>query len=104
MVLGNHHQPADAAAPARANDLVGVEAGRIQHRRIFVAIAPFAVGEGVEPPVDDADDVLLSVEADAVRGAWLGRGGGGQRANRRGNYSYSLHIGGYYSKSDGPAA
>ena len=104
VVLGDHHQPADAAVPARADDLVGVEARGGEHRGVLVAVAPFAVGEGVESPVDDADDVLLGVEADAVRGAWLGRGGGGQRAKRRGNYGYSLHIGGYYSKSDGHAA
>ena len=38
---------ADSGSPARAYDLVGVERRRIQHRGVFVAVAPLAVGVGV---------------------------------------------------------
>ena len=55
MVLRNDDKPADSTGLASANDLVGVELRGVQHRGVFVAKAPFAVGIGVQPPMDDAD-------------------------------------------------
>ena len=55
MVLRDDDKPADTPRLARADDLVGAEVRRIQQRRVFVAIPPFAVCERVEPPVDDTD-------------------------------------------------
>ncbi len=60
MVLCDDNEPAEPTGLARADDLVGVELRRVQERRIFVAIAPFAVGIGVEAPMDDSVDLAVA--------------------------------------------
>ena len=60
MVLSDYDEPSEPARLARADNLVGVEFRGIQQRWILVAIAPFAVGICIEPPVDDAVDLAVA--------------------------------------------
>ena len=55
MVLRYDDKSANSAVPARADDLVGIELRGVEQCGVFVAKAPFAVGIGVQPPMDDAD-------------------------------------------------
>ena len=60
MVLCDDNEPAKPARLARTDNLVGVELRRIKQSRILVAIAPLAVGIGVEAPVDDSVDLAVA--------------------------------------------
>ena len=55
VMLGHDDESADSARFACADDLVGVETTRREHRWIFVTVAPFPVGVGIEAPMDDSD-------------------------------------------------
>ena len=72
MVLRDDDESGEPAVPARARDLVGVEMRRRENLRVFVAIAPFAVGIGVETPVDDSVDFAVARrDARGQRRAWF---------------------------------
>ena len=66
MVLCDDDESAEPARLARADNLVGVEFRGIQQRGILVAITPFAIGIGVETPMDDS--IYLAVAGGNARG------------------------------------
>src|SRR5262249_4783214 len=52
VMLGRQNEPATAGLPGRARPLSCIERRGIEGRRIFVPVAPFAIGEGVHPEVE----------------------------------------------------
>ena len=54
MMFGGQNQSLHARFPRGAHDLFGVEVGRIEERRVFIAIAPLFVGEGIDGEMDEA--------------------------------------------------
>jgi hypothetical protein len=77
VVLGGQDEQPDAGLVQHARPLPGVKIRRIELLGIFLAVAPFAVGEGVHAKVRKGDDLV------ALPGKLLGGGdrlrGGGRR-------------------------
>ena len=72
MVLRHDDKPLQSTGPARADNLVCIELRRVQQRRILIAITPFAVGVGVESPMDDADQIDPLRKPSLKRRTWCG--------------------------------
>src|SRR4051794_38144512 len=59
MMLGGQNQPLHAGVFSGAHDLLGIEVSRIEERRIFIAIAPLFIGEGVDGEMHEAVEFEL---------------------------------------------
>ena len=53
MVLACENNAAQAGVVNRADDLLGVEIGRVEYRFRLVAFTPFAVREGIHREMDE---------------------------------------------------
>src|SRR2546423_13630529 len=53
VMLGGENQRAGAAGSGGAGPLPRVQARRVEHRRVLAAVAPLAVGEGVDAEVEE---------------------------------------------------
>lgn len=72
MVFRHNDKAAKSTSLAGGDNLVRVKRLWREHCRVFVAIAPFAPGEGVEAPVDDADNIGAMGESREERGTGNG--------------------------------
>ena len=85
VVLGGEDEALQARRLRRADDLVGVEVGRVEDRRGLVPVAPLLVGEGVHREVQEAVDLeLVPAELPRARHGAVGRGGLGRGRGGRG--------------------
>lgn len=53
MMLRGQHDAPQGRRCCGSNNLVGVEGGRVEDRRVFIAITPLLVGEGVHREMDE---------------------------------------------------
>jgi hypothetical protein len=83
VVLGGEHHGLRARRPGGGGPLVGVEGGGVEDGRGRLAVAPFAVGEGVRAEMDeDREGAILPGEL----------GGGGRRGEgREGAWNGDVH-------------
>ena len=80
VMFGHQDDAVHAAALERRHDLSGVESGRIEKRGLFAAVAPLAVGVGVQAVVDQRENLrLVPAQLALGRHGAVGRGGVGLR-------------------------
>ena len=99
VVLAGEDDAAQARVVNRADDLLGVEIGRVEYRFLFVAVAPFTIGERVHREMDEGVALQLvprQLPRRRDRAVWFGRLGGRKRSaiQREGQDSIeaSFHI------------
>ena len=77
VMFAGEDQPAQAARLGRADDLVGVEIGRIEDFLRFIAVAPFLVGKRIRAEMEEAINLqVVPGELPRTRHGTKGLGGG----------------------------
>ena len=73
-MLGYQNHASHAAALERCHHLSGIKPGRIEKRRVFIAVTPFAVSVGVQAVVDQRKNLgLVPAQLALARHGAVGR-------------------------------